>query len=173
MTRNVTFYRKTPLRVFLVLLVCIPLSNHAQSVKRQCVSSYGTTIAVNGAAYMQTVGQPFSTIASSEIKTSVLQGFQQPVVFNVEQLKSLSPKSLNLSVFPNPATYSVTIYSGEIIENSAISVMDLAGNVIMTANADHLQTYSINCETWANGIYIITVSDRYQNKSSSKLIINK
>jgi len=173
MMRNVNFYRKIPLVVFLAFFVCIPFSNQAQSAKRQCISSYGTSITDNGVAYMQTVGQPFSTIASSEIKTSAFQGFQQPVVFKVEKLKSLPSRSLNLSIFPNPATYSVSIQSGEIIENSVITVMDLTGRVVMTDNADQFQTYSINCETWANGIYIITVSDKYQNKSLSKLIINK
>jgi len=171
--RNVTFYRKILLKFFLIIFVCITGSIQAQSIKRQCISSYGNSKAVNGTAYMQTVGQPFNTNASYESNTTILLGFQQPVVFKVEKLKSFTPKIINLSVYPNPATFKVTIQSEELIENSSIQVTDIIGKVIMTDNANQFQLYELNCETWTNGIYFITISDKYQNKSSLKLIINK
>ena len=157
----------------LILLVCIPINSQAQSVKRQCVSSYGATIASNNIICMQTVGQPFNTIASFKNKTPILPGFQQPVVFKVETINSSLLKTLNLNIYPNPASYSVTIQSGKLIENSIICVTDITGKVIMSDSAIQFHTYSINCEAWANGIYIITVSDKNQNISSIKLTINK
>jgi len=173
MMKKVIFYRKIPLMVFLNLMVYIPFMIQAQSVKRQCISSYGTTVKSNNATYLQTVGQPYITTASFDNKTSILQGFQQPVVFKVEKMKTEPLTSLKLSVFPNPATSSVLIQSEAIIESSTIYVTDLNGRVIMSDNDLQLQTYIINCETWSNGIYIITVRDKNQNRSSLKLVINK
>ena len=122
---------------------------------------------------MQTVGQPFNTAVSYKNKMPILSGFQQPVIFKVETINSVLLKTFKLNVYPNPAIYSVTIKSEKLIENSIIQVTDINGRLIMSDNAMQFQTYSINCETWANGIYIITVSDKDQNVSSLKLTINK
>lgn len=159
--------------VFLNLMVCLPFMIQAQSVKRQCISSYGPTVKSNNVTYLQTVGQPYITTASFDKKTSIMQGFQQPVVFKVEKMKTEPLASIKLSVFPNPASSSVLIQSEAIIEISTIYVTDLNGRVIMSDNTLQLQTYIINCETWSNGIYIITVRDMNQNRSSLKLVINK
>ena len=171
--KKFTFLRKILLRFCLVLLVFIPINNQAQSIKRQCISSYGAIITTDNTAFMQTVGQPYNTGASSGNTTAILQGFQQPVVFNVEAINSGPLKNLYLNVFPNPAAYSVTIQSDESIENSLIKVTDLNGKIILSEQVTQLRTYDINCGAWKNGIYIITVSDKDQNISSLKLTINK
>lgn len=173
MMGKLIFQMKKPLRFYLILLVWIPFNNQAQSVKRQCISSYGAIVTTNNATFEQTVGQSYNTTAFYENKTAILQGFQQPVVFKVENMNSEHIKSLKLNVYPNPADYSVTIQSEELIENSIIRVTDINGKLILSEEATQLLTYNINCDTWENGTYIITVSDINQNKSSIKLIINK
>ncbi len=173
MMKILSFNRKKPLKVFLLFLIFIPFSIQAQLVKRQCISSYGTSSTSSKSTLIQTVGQPFNTDGLSENSTTIFQGFQQPITIRVEQMESKPFRDLKLSIYPNPATSSVIIQSDEIIENSIIRVTDLAGKVIMTYNANQLQVYTISCETWARGIYIITVSDNHQSINSSKLIISK
>ena len=167
------FQRKIPLSLCLILFVCFSFENQAQSVKRQCISSYGSIIMSHDAAFMQTVGQPFNTVASSGNSTAILPGFQQPVAFKVETLNSGPLKGLNLTVFPNPAVYSLTLQSDESVENSLIEVTDLSGKMILSEKVTQLQVYDMNCGAWKNGIYIITVSDNNNNISSIKVTINK
>jgi len=173
MMKNLKFLRKIPLCFYLILLVCMPIYNQAQSVKRQCISSYGAIVTTNNASFGQTVGQPYSTAISFENTTAILQGFQQPVVFQVETINSGLLKDLNLNVYPNPAAISVTIKSMEVINNAIIRVNDLNGKLILSEKVIQLQLYDINCTGWKNGIYIVTVSDKNQNKSSLKLTIDK
>ena len=109
MKKNLKFLRKIPLGFYLILLVYIPIYNQAQSVKRQCVSSYGAIVTTDNTSFEQTVGQPYNTVVSFETTTAILQGFQQPFVLKVETVKSGLSKDLNLNVYPNPAVFSVTI----------------------------------------------------------------
>jgi len=173
MTKKLTLKRKIPLKFYIILLVCIPFANHAQSVKRQCISSYGAIATYDSTTFEQTVGQPYNTTASYESNTSVLQGFQQPVVFKVENINSVYIKGMDINIYPNPANYSITIQSKDSIENSLIQVMDMNGKLIMSDRITLPQTYNISCDAWENGTYIITISDINLNKSSLKLIINK
>jgi hypothetical protein len=156
----------------LILLLGIP-ENQAQSVRRQCISSYGAITTTGDATFMQTVGQPFNTVASSGSASVILQGFQQPVVFKAEAVYSAPLKSLNLNVFPNPAAYTVTLQSDKPVEKSCLEVTDLAGRIILSKQVSQLQQFELNCGSWKNGIYIITVRDDDQNISSIKVTINK
>ncbi|MBN2212780.1 MAG: T9SS type A sorting domain-containing protein [Bacteroidales bacterium] len=158
---------------FLILLVLIPVSNHAQSVRRQCISSYGTIFVTENTVFMQTVGQPFNTTASYENETVLLPGFQQPVVLKAVSVSSELTKNIEFNAYPNPASHSVTIQSGEVIENAVISVIDLSGRLILSEKLVQLQTYDINCAAWKSGIYILIVSDNDLIKSSFRLTINK
>jgi len=173
MMEKLILKRIIPLSFYLVLMVFIPFHNHAQTLKRQCISSYGVLVTFNSSTILQTVGQPYSTIASNKSKSSIFQGFQQPVVFKVETFNTPSMENLSISAYPNPAAYTVTIKSGGIIENSIINVIDGNGKVILSRNVAQLLSHEINCTSWQNGTYIITVSDKKQNKSSLKLTINK
>jgi len=167
------FIRKIPLIFCFILLVCMPFYNQAQSIKRQCISSYGAIVNANSFTIEQTVGQPYNTTACYENKTSVLQGFQQPNVFKVEDINNENEKNLNLNVYPNPANYSITIQSEELIENSIIRITDLNGKLILFEQPALFMKHNIDCKSWENGIYIITISDTNKNESSLKLIINK
>jgi len=173
MIKKFTFQRKIPLLLCLIVWVGIPFKNQAQSVKRQCVSSYGAITATGNVALMQTVGQPYNTTVYSGNSTAITQGFQQPLSFKVETVNSGPMKNLALTVFPNPAAYSVTIESDVLIENSTIEVTDLTGKIILSEQVTQFQTYDISCGQWENGIYLITVSDNNQKISSIKVTINK
>jgi len=157
----------------MILLAFMPIINQAQSVKRQCISSYGTSIEPGSVAIRQTVGQPYVTTVSHSEEISVLHGFQQPVSFKTETIYPGPIRGLSLEVYPNPAAEFVTLKSEEIIENSFIRVMDINSKLILSEQLSQLQSFDINCMEWENGIYIITVSDENQNISSIKITINK
>ncbi len=170
---NLRFYRKPAFTLILVSFVCLPFLNQAQTVRRQCISSYGAGVTSENVAIYQTGGQAYATSSSSANGFTILPGFQQPLAFKVENVISENLSRLNLKVFPNPAVYSLSIKSSEVIENARIQVMDVQGKVMMSNTVSQLQNYKIDCETWTNGTYFITVSDGNQNKSSLKLIIEK
>src|SRR3989339_175441 len=157
----------------LILFIGLPKINYAQTVKRQCISSIGTSVKKDNIYFGQTIGQFYSTTSYIENKAAVLHGFQQPSVFHIENIETGEGKNLHLNVFPNPATYVIKIFSEELIENSQISITDINGQLIFHELIAQLQTYDINCDSWNNGIYFITVTDKYNNKKSLKLIINK
>ena len=173
MIKKLLLYRKLLLYSFFFCLICLPFTLQAQSLQRQGISSYGSTVLTGGATLMQTVGQPYNTSASYGNEISVLPGFQQPVVFEIKDVTPEPLRRLDLNVYPNPATYYVTIESREFIEDSFIRVTDMQGKTILDRHVSNLQEHTINCETWANGIYVITVSDGNQTMSSLKLIIKK
>jgi hypothetical protein len=173
MKRFIIYNRRVLLSLSYCMVLSISFNVRAQSVKRQCISSYGSTALTGSNTFMQTIGQPYSTTASYVSTVSVTQGFQQPVIFKVQPISNRLKKSLNVSVYPNPAIYSVTISSGELIENAIVRVMDANGKLILNSNVPQLQTHKVECSMWTNGNYIITVSDKNQNKSTLKLTINK
>jgi len=171
--RKFIYKRKIPLKICL-WLVFTPLIIQAQSVKRQSISCVGATLLDEGSVVQQTVGQPYNTFAFYENEISVLQGFQQPSLFKVEKITPPEyRKNLKVNVYPNPASYVVTIQGEEIIKNVIVRVTDMEGRLIIARHVPEFQVYSLNCETWANGTYIITLNDENRNMTSLKLIINK
>lgn len=156
-----------------ILFVLNPFDNYSQSVKRQCIPSFGTTGITDSISFEQTAGQSYITTSFSSDKSAILQGFQQPNTFSVEDISSLSLKNLNLSIFPNPASYSITIKSDKEIEQSFIQVIDINGKYILSENINNLIEYVIFCDSWVNGVYLITIKDSQQNSKTFKLIISK
>lgn len=74
-----------------------------------------------------------------------------------------------VSMFPNPAADVVTINTGE--SNSTIRISDMQGRVVFTAPAADKQQ-EINTSTFANGLYIVTVSTSRGTQQVQKLIIS-
>lgn len=141
----------------------------AQSIKRQSIASNGSSALIDGISIQQTIGQSYFTAGYYDNETGLRPGFQQ---FSKFRLKSIQSTYLNLNVYPNPAAYSVTIQSEDIIKDVLLQVTDLQGKLIFTETIAELATYHINCESWQNGIYFITLCNK-KNKYSSKLIITK
>ena len=159
-----------------VMLLFISFSHNAypQTIKRQCISSYGSSAMVDNLSFLQTAGQSYPTNdETKEERIPVLQGFQQPVTYSVEETNSLSLKNLNLSIYPNPARNSIRIESDTEIEHSSIRVVSMKGESILSENVNHFLVYNINCETWIPGVYLITICDSQQNSKTLRLIISK
>lgn len=173
MKKNLAFNNKILIKYILLSLVWLPLNNQAQTIKRQCISSYGTSSLTEKTVIKQTVGQPYYTTSISFNNISILPGFQQPNVLKFKNKQTEDSKNLDLSIYPNPARYTATIHSEEIIEMSSIRVIDMYGKTILSDNVKQLQSYTINCNTWKNGIYFITVDDSNKRQTTLKLIISK
>lgn len=71
-----------------------------------------------------------------------------------------NPASINMTVFPNPATDNVTV-SFEAEGNYAVSVTDMQGRQVFASNYNDLfgaQSINIPTDKLMNGSYIVTVS---------------
>ena len=156
----------------LTLFIWIPYENYAQTVIRQCISSYGYATTAN-VGVNQTAGQCYSTTSKPDDSNTILQGFQQPVTFSIEDDNSLLINQLDLAIYPNPAIYNVNIKSQNKIEQLYIEVTNLAGKLIQSEKIYDFQFHSINCESWPNGIYLISLRDNNLKSKTIKLIISK
>jgi hypothetical protein len=148
-------------------------SLNAQSVKRQVISSYGSSSVTEKTSISQTAGQSYNTTASSENKTAVLQGFQQPNKFIIEPIENADEFELELGIFPNPAEYSFTINSDTEIETAKLNVFDANGRLISGKEIKNFSSYEMQCSDWAPGVYLISVSDQNNNSKTLRLIISK
>ena len=81
--------------------------------------------------------------------------------------------NFSVLVYPNPANSSITISSNEEIEKSMIQVTDISGKYIFSQKVQNLISHNINCASWVNGVYLITIYDSMQNSKTLRLIISK
>lgn len=143
----------------------------AQTLQRLSVASGGTSAIGSGMVIQQTIGQPYVTQTFYDNEVTYRPGFQQSAAIKLEPVMLQS--ALSLDIFPNPAVSTVNINTSELISNATIKVTDMEGKLILNEKISELQTFSIHCENWANGTYLINVSDSQNKKYISKLIINK
>jgi hypothetical protein len=155
----------------MVMVFILPGTAWTQSIKRQSISSYGSSGLTENILVGQTAGQSFHTSVGS-IGVTVAQGFQQPVLFAVKEISNPFENNLNIVVFPNPASRSVTLASEEETGPSVITVSDVNGRFILSEKVPNLSSHTIHCSSWANGMYLITIHDSKQNSKTLKLIIS-
>lgn len=157
----------------LLAIFSLPASDtEAQSIKRQVISSYGSSGISDQLFTGQTAGQSYNTMMSINGVT-VSQGFQQPVAFSLEEINVPVYTDLNVIVYPNPATQSITISSKEALTTSIIQVTDVDGKNFLTEKVPNLYRHQIDCSLWANGVYFITILDDHHHNKTLRLIISK
>jgi hypothetical protein len=78
------------------------------------------------------------------------------------------PKPLQLEIFPNPSSGTVTIDFGEEITEGKIEIFDMPGNKIVSKTISNQSKFI--CENLPSGIYIITVTDQ-DNRTANKKIV--
>ena len=161
------------LRKFLAIsaLLIYWLQIDAQSLKRQCIASSSSLIAGSGIIVQQTIGQSFATLPSYTSAFGYRPGFQQPGAFSTGKVNLL--KDLNLSIYPNPATNSVFIKSASVLGNADIMVTDLEGRVLLKDKIINSDEFIIQCDSWENGVYLVTIQNKGYKSLVSKLIISK
>lgn len=154
--------------LWVILMVVYATENKAQTLQRQCVGSGGTYMFTEGTLIQQTVGQPYATNTNYTDDITYRPGFQQPL-FKINLIRT----TINLDVFPNPATNWVTMKSTKTLTNVTLHVVDITGKLLIDEHMDEFNTYTFNCEEWKNGIYVISLVDVQNNNYSSRLIILK
>lgn len=169
--RQIFLFKKWFWCGFFAVFTALSNEGDAQSLKRQVISSYGSSGVAENIWFGQTAGQSFHTAAGS-IGVTVSQGFQQPVLFSLKEIGDPVFKNLNILVYPNPASRSVTITSEEEIEQSVIAVTDINGKYMFSEKIPNLSSHTIQCASWANGVYLITIYDSKQNLKTLRLIIS-
>ncbi len=166
------YYKELTLLIAFMLFLAIDESS-AQAVKRQSIASIGTSTINNGLLVQQTAGQSYSTQTFYSSEVGFRPGFIQSVKFGIQNEKTTFNK-IDLSVYPNPAIYTVNIESSEEISTAHIQIVSINGQLIYNQKINDLKTKEIDCSRWANGVYLISLIDEENNqKYSSKLLINK
>jgi hypothetical protein len=161
--------------LFLVLMLC-PFFMAAQSIKRQVISSYGTLHSSGSVSFSQTGGQSYGTstmVGTQGLPIFALGGFQQPQRLKAEEIYVPNFSDINISVFPNPASLFVHLKCDKKIDIALISVFDIKGRKVYDETVSDFEIYTLKCDEWENGIYVINVSDKGYIFKSIKLIINK
>ncbi len=154
---------------YYLLFLCSFVSNiNAQSLQRETIASSGAYVIGNGTLIRQTIGQPYGTSSNYDNGIKFNPGFQQ-ALFSVETINS----TIDLLIFPNPATRQVTIKTTSVLENVNLQIIDANGKILISEKLNEFTSYTANCDTWANGVYLISLYNSKNNLYSSKLIINK
>ncbi len=161
----------TRLGLLLFAILVSVETTQAQSIQRQSVASAGTYMMADGIMVQQTVGQPYSTVGFYSDELSVHPGYQQSLTMGIDVIDA--PLDMHLSLFPNPTSNSVTIECSDVINDAVLQIVDMSGKLIMSEKIAALKTYQIDCQTWNNGFYMISIIDSKNNRHTSKLIITK
>ncbi|MEO8868756.1 MAG: T9SS type A sorting domain-containing protein [Bacteroidia bacterium] len=77
-----------------------------------------------------------------------------------------------VSVYPNPATSSITISSNQLAVNTNIQITDVLGNDVAIQTTIQQGETVIDISTLQNGIYFVIITNNEQS-ITEKLIINK
>lgn len=113
----------------------------------------------------ETVGQPYNTTTNQSGKTSYRPGFQQST-FTTELISS----TIKASIVPNPALLSFYILTSDTLFDGTLTVFDEAGRMIYTENIGVITKHEVFCALWANGAYVVNITDRKGNLVSTRLI---
>jgi hypothetical protein len=146
--------------------------SRAQSVKRQCVSSYGASVLMDTILWSQTVAQSYATTSFTDEENIVLHGFQQPKVFHIGDFDSRSEETLSISVYPNPASVAFILESQKVIENVTCQVFDVNGRLVLSICLDSMKRIAVPCSQWESGIFLIVIAAGDSKQVTKKLIIN-
>ncbi len=154
--------------IILITLFCAVTSSFAQKIIRSSMSSFGNVVNENGKIYRQTVGQPSNTSVFSNDKTSLRQGFQQPVQSPISN--SANEKECTLYLSSNPASITVSIRIAEEIGENQISVFDMLGKLHFTVNVN-APNYEMDLSKLPRGVYLINVVSKSGYHCNQKLIV--
>lgn len=91
--------------------------------------------------------------------------------YQVTEIEESNFDKTHLNVYPNPTTSGFNLeLQSELISKTNLKVFSLMGQLIYEQDVKDKNT-SVNCESWPNGVYLISVSDA-QIQRTFKLIKN-
>lgn len=140
----------------------------AQSVKRQSIGTIGTTYHSDKITIQQSVGHAYQTQPYYKGNSELLPGFIQPSGYALSFISSTF--DVQIGVFPNPATKSISFIADKNLENLTIAVFNQSGKLIYRDNINSLTSYTLDCSQWAGGFYLLHLKDNTGNSYQAKLI---
>jgi hypothetical protein len=142
-----------------------------------CVSLYSqsNTVSAGGDAegdngsISYSIGQVVYTSAQGS-NGNVNQGVQQP--YDVGVVTGIEEAGINLSVFPNPTAGMLTLnVAGEDASLLSYQLFDASGRLIDSNNKLN-STTTISLETYATGVYTLSVSRNNKQVKSFRVVRN-
>jgi len=134
------------------------LSGFSQSISPEVVAASGGYHQGTNAALSYTIGESI-TETFSGTKAILTQGFQQSL-YTITSIDEIPDNNYHLSVYPNPAAESLTLFKGEGIKQSILSIelIDIKGKRLFK---DHIEgtTKQIDLSKYVSSIYFIKVYD--------------
>jgi hypothetical protein len=142
-----------------------------------CVSLYSqsNTVSAGGDAegdngsISYSIGQVVYTSAQGS-NGNVNQGVQQP--YDVGVVTGIEEAGINLSVFPNPTAGMLTLnVAGEDASLLSYQLFDASGRLIDSNNKLN-STTTVSLETYATGVYTLSVSRNNKQVKSFRVVRN-
>lgn len=153
--------------IFLFLSAFLFLNGmaQAQSIKRQVISSMGSSV-IDNSQVNYTVGQPYGTNVFKIKELSFRPGFQQAKQELGNQKVQKAPFSFK--AYPNPANQSFFIGHDSNTEIASIKIYSINSSAFYSINGN---PHKIDCSNWEEGLYIISLTNQSGSISTSKINI--
>jgi hypothetical protein len=142
----------------------------SQAIARQSINAIGGSHQLSRTHVEQSIGQPYQTQVSGNNSVALQPGFIQPRTFFVEYD---SNRSIAVTISPNPASEGFSIRTDDQVTNASLIITDITGKIVQNEVIDDFRIHDVNCSTWQNGTYIITLVSDDGRKNNSRLIISK
>mgnify|MGYP006274216827 CR=1 FL=1 len=163
--------------IAILVIVCLHSEKgNSQSIIRQSINSYSPSGYIPGGYVSQTIGQPYSTFSYKDVEIGINPGFQQAFMMNLKVSKKVEPieELTKFKIYPNPASSFLHLEFNDVVENACIKVTNMKGKTFLIEKLSDVKEYQINCKSWKEGIYVVSVLNAENSANhSSKILISK
>lgn len=136
------------------------------------IYAYFTTVDESwNSAYPYVVGPTFYGVTANRIVTTVSE---PTTVYMTTSTSSINWESLDVNVFPNPATDLIAVQIGNLVaDDYQVDLIDVNGRLIQTDNIYKGSTIaSFDVKTLYNGMYFVRISNG-KNTTTRKVMISR
>ena len=139
-----------------ILLAFIGLGVNAQTIAPEVLASSGAHFTGTNASLSWTIGEVMIETVSGT-NNMLTQGFHQPGV-QATIIEEVLPSHVEINVFPNPATESITVN----LENNTLKLnaelYDMTGKLLISKEIEPLQSsFVVNVKDLANAGYLLRI----------------
>jgi hypothetical protein len=82
-------------------------------------------------------------------------------------------EKLGFSVYPNPASTSLTLEYAPIFKNGTINIIDAAGKRVLSKKVIELNKTILNVSTLQSGVYVVEITNEKGEMMQQKIVIEK
>lgn len=160
------------MRLSITSLVLFIFCGQGLSAQELTLISTGGGLASSGEMHLAySIGEPMVQYAQSNA-TWLTEGFQQPG--HIDLMVSTGQQEIyrEITVYPNPATTTLTITGNDLGGCTSITLHNLVGQRILTTTLASKNSYTVTLDDIHPGLFIITVQcpeTQYRTQSIIKL----